>query len=129
MKADVLYRVSVIWRPFGAEGREERVHHYERGFGKDMTLGEQFDLLQVARDYRDGNLYPGGYHMGAVDIHVNDKLIGALEEMIRKRLSREAKVAVVEASLSQRVEASLADGEGSAQDARVLAQSRRVADG
>jgi len=60
MKADVLYRVSVIWRPFGAEDRGERVHHYERGFGKDMTLGEQFDLLQVARDYRDGNLYPGG---------------------------------------------------------------------
>jgi len=63
--------------------------------------------------------------MQAVDIHVNDKLIGALEEMIGKRLSREAKVAVVEASLSQRVEAGLADGEGGAR--RKRESSRTIA--
>ena len=45
--------------------------------------------------------------------------------MIGKRLSREAKVAVVEASLSQRVEAGLADGEGGAR--RKRESSRTIA--
>jgi len=109
---DELYHMTVTWRHVGGEGRVLRTLTYEKPLIREMSIEDLLGLLQVARDYWEmwrgtsTKCYMGLY---GADVHVNDRLIHALEETIKERLSQQVKVATIEASLVQRVEASLAD--------------------
>jgi len=124
---DELYHMTVTWRYVGGESRVFRTLTYEKRLLEEMSIEDLLGLLQVARDYWKawrGTSTRCYMTLQGVDVHVNDRLIHLLKEMIRKRLEHQVKVDAAHASLVQRVEASLADGEGSERRVRELSHNQ-----